>query len=125
MVASMYMQTSLPLEEFLTMRCHALLAIAQYIKIFFPGASYATRQALLIDTEKAEAARKLWRVWGRRMDNVDGSERVTQVLESVVKDMHREITGEAIYIDVVRGWFKHDVLHAIVKINGRFRGSGI
>lgn len=30
-------------------------------------------------------------------------------MESVVKDMRREAIGEAIYVDVVREWFRHEV----------------
>jgi hypothetical protein len=99
----------MPLDEFLNQRCHSLLAIAQYLKSFFPGVSYATRQSLLIDIEKAEAARKLWRIWSKRLDTSDTRERATQILESVVKDMRREATGEAFYVDVVREWFRHEV----------------
>ena len=99
----------MPLEEFLSQRCHSLLAIAQYLKSFFPDVSYTTRQSLLIDAEKAESARKLWRIWGKRLDTTDTHERAIQILESVVKDMRREATGEAIYHDVVREWFRHEV----------------
>lgn len=72
--------------------------------------SYATRQTLLLDAEKANAARQLWRTWGKRLDILDARERATQILETVVKDMHREATGEAVYIEVVREWFKNEVV---------------
>jgi hypothetical protein len=108
MVASKYTQLNLPLEDFLTSRCHSLLAIAQYLKSFFPSVSYATRQTLLLDAEKGEAARQLWKTWGKRLDTFDTHERGTQILESVVKDMRRESTGEAVYVDVVREWFRHE-----------------
>jgi hypothetical protein len=98
----------MPLDEFLSQRCHSLLALAQYLKTFFPEVSYATRQSLLMDAEKAEAVRKLWKIWGRRLDTTDTHERATQILESVVKDMCREATGEAIYHDVVREWLRHE-----------------
>jgi Non-repetitive/WGA-negative nucleoporin C-terminal len=109
MVVSKYAQVGLQLEESLFSRCQSLLALAQYVRAFFPGASYATRQALLIDAEKAEAARQLWQKWGKRLDTLDTHERGTQILESVVKDMRREATGEAVYVDVVREWFKNEV----------------
>jgi len=83
--------------------------LAQYLRTFFPHASYATRQTLLLDAEKAEAVRQLWRAWGKRLDGHDGHERSMHILESVVKDMRREATGEAVYIDVVREWFRHEV----------------
>ena len=110
MVASKYTQITLPLDEFLSARCHSLLAIAQYLKSFFPEVSYATRQSLLLDAEKGEASRQLWRTWSKRLEIMDSHERGTQIMESVVKDMRREATGEAIYIDVVREWFRHEVV---------------
>ena len=79
------------------------------MKSFFPSVSYATRQTLLLDAEKGEAARQLWKTWGKRLDTFDTHERGTQILESVVKDMRRESTGEAVYVDVVREWFRHEV----------------
>ena len=108
-VASKYTQITLPLDEFLSTRCHSLLAIAQYLKSFFPGVSYATRQSLLLDAEKGEASRQLWRTWSKRLEIMDSHERGIQILESVVKDMRREAIGEAIYVDVVREWFRHEV----------------
>lgn len=98
----------LPLEDFLASRSHSLLAIAQYLKSFYPDVSYATRQTLLLDAEKSEAARQLWKTWGKRLDTYDTHERASQILGSVVKDMRRESTGEAIYVDVVREWFRHE-----------------
>lgn len=105
------------MEEFLSSKCQSLLALAQYIESFFPSASYATRQTLLLDAEKAEAARLLWQTWGKRLEVFDSHERVTQVLESVVKDLRREATGEAVYIDVVREWFKNEVMHFCLSAN--------
>jgi len=110
-VVSKYTQVGLGLEDFLLSKCQSLVALAQYLKSFFPSASYATRQTLLLDAEKAEAARLLWQTWGKRLEVFDSHERVTQVLESVVKDLRREATGEAVYIDVVREWFKNEVPH--------------
>jgi Non-repetitive/WGA-negative nucleoporin C-terminal len=106
---SRYTQVGLPLEEFLVSKCRSLIALAQYLKTFFPEVSYATRQALLLDVEKADAARQLWRTWGKRLETHDTHERATQILETVVKDMHREVTGEAVYIDVVKEWFRNEV----------------
>ena len=75
--------------------------------------SYATRQTLLLDAEKGEAVRQLWRTWGKRLDSYNAHERGTQILETVVKDMRREATGEASYTDVVREWFRHEVLTSL------------
>jgi hypothetical protein len=109
MLASKYSQLGLTLEDFLTSKSNTLLALAQYLKTFFPATSYATRQTLLLDAEKAEGVRMLWRAWGKRLDTPDTHERGTQILESVAKDMRREATGEAIYIDVVKEWFRYEV----------------
>jgi hypothetical protein len=65
-----------------------------------------------LDVEKAEAARQLWKTWGKRLETFDTHERGTYILESVVKDMRRETTGEAVYVDVVREWFRHEVSHS-------------
>jgi hypothetical protein len=46
-------------------------------------------------------------------------------MESVVKDMRREATGEAIYIDVVREWFRHEVLNFKRYTEYRLHGLGI
>jgi nuclear pore complex protein Nup133 len=108
-VASKYTQLGLLLEELLAGRCHSLLALAQYLRQFFPEVSFATRQKLLLDAEKAEAARQLWKTWSKRLDSLDTHERGAHILESVVKDMRRETTGEAVYVDVVREWFRHEV----------------
>jgi hypothetical protein len=108
-VVSKYTQLGLPLEDFLISKCHSLLGLAQYLQSFFPDISYATRQTLLLDAEKAEAVRQLWRTWGKRLEAFDTHDRGTQILESVVKDMRREATGEAVYTDVVRDWFRNEV----------------
>ena len=79
--------------------------------------SYATRQTLLLDAEKAEAVRQLWKTWGKRLETFDTHDRGTQVLENVVKDMRREATGEAVYTDVVREWFKNEVAAMNYRIN--------
>ena len=47
---------------------------------------------------------------------MDSHERGTQIMESVVKDMRREAIGEAIYVDVVREWFRHEVPIFFLKI---------
>jgi nuclear pore complex protein Nup133 len=107
-LVSKYTQVGLPLEEFLTSKTQSLVALAHYVQSFFPDVSYATRQHLLLDAEKAEAVRKLWQTWGKRLETYDSHERGTQVLEGVVKDMRREATGEAIYTDVVREWFRNE-----------------
>jgi hypothetical protein len=109
MTVSKYTQLGLPLEEFLLSKCHSLLALAHYLQKFFPDVSYATRQTLLLDAEKAEAVRQLWKTWGKRLENFDTHDRGTQVLETVVKDVRREATGEAIYTDVVRESFRNEV----------------
>lgn len=107
---SKYSQFGLPLEEFLLSKYRSLLALAHYLQNFFPDVSYATRQTLLLDAEKAESVRQLWKTWGKRLETFDTHDRGTQVLETVVKDMRREATGEAIYTDVVREWFRNEVL---------------
>jgi hypothetical protein len=109
MIVSKYTQLGVPLEEFLVSKRRALVGLAQYLKTFFPDVSYATRQTLLLDAEKADAAKQLWKTWGKRLNSLDSHERSTQILETVVKDMHREVTGEAVYIDVVREWFRNEV----------------
>ena len=116
-VVSKYTQVGLPLEEFLLSKCHSLLALAHYLQKFFPDVSYATRQTLLLDAEKAEAIRQLWKTWGKRLETFDTHDRGTQVLENVVKDMRREATGEAVYTDVVREWFKNEVAAMNYRIN--------
>jgi Non-repetitive/WGA-negative nucleoporin C-terminal len=119
MVASRYTQPAQPFEEFLSSRCHSLLALAQYLRTFFPGVSYGTRQNLLLDAEKAKAVQKLWQIWSARLELQETHERGPQIFESVVKDMRREATGEAIYHDVVREWFRNDVLSSYCIINVR------
>ena len=113
MVVSKYTQLGLPLEEFLTTKSHSLVSLAQYLRSFFPNVSYATRQTLLLDAEKAAAVKHLWLTWGKRLEAFDTHERGTQILESVVKDMRREATGEAVYVDVVREWFRNEVSSAM------------
>jgi hypothetical protein len=106
---SKYTQVGLPLEEFLASKTQSLIALAHYIQSFFPDVTYATRQKLLLDAEKAEAVKKLWQTWGKRLETYDTHDRGTHILEGVVKDMRREVTGEAIYTDVVREWFRNEV----------------
>lgn len=107
---SKYTQLGLQLEDFLVTKSQSLVSLAQYLRSFFPTVSYATRQTLLLDAEKAAATKHLWSTWGKRLDTFDAHERGTQILESVVKDMRREATGEAVYVDVVREWFRNEVL---------------
>jgi Non-repetitive/WGA-negative nucleoporin C-terminal len=107
-LVSKYTQVGLPLEEFLASKTQSLVALAHYVQTFFADVSYATRQHLLLDAEKAEAARKLWQTWGKRLETYESHDRGTQILEGVVKDMRREATGEAIYTDVVREWFRNE-----------------
>ena len=106
---SKYTQIVLPLEESLASKTQSLIALAHYIQSFFPDISYATRQRLLSDAEKAEAVRKLWQTWGKRLETYDNHDRGTQILEGVVKEMRREAIGEASYTDVVREWFRKEV----------------
>jgi len=114
MIVSKYTQLGLQLEEFLQSKCHSLLGLAQYLQSFFQDVSYATRQTLLLNAEKAESVQQLWRTWGKRLEAFDTHDRGTQILESVVKDMRREATGEAVYTDVVKEWFRNEVtLHSI------------
>ena len=108
-VASKYTQLGLPLEDFLATKSQSLVSLAQYLRSFFPSVSYATRQTLVLDAEKAAATKHLWLSWGKRLETFDTHERGTQILESVVKDMRREATGEAVYVDVVREWFRNGV----------------
>ena len=114
---SKYSQFGLPLEEFLLSKYRSLLALAHYLQNFFPDVSYATRQTLLLDAEKAESVRQLWKIWGKRLETFDTHDRGTQVLETVVKDMRREATGEAIYTDVVREWFRNEVPTLSYQVN--------
>ena len=97
------------MEESLGSKTQSLIALAHYIQSFFPQVSYATRQRLLLDAEKAEAVRKLWQTWGKRLETYDNHDRGTHILEGVVKEMRRETIGEASYTDVVREWFRNEV----------------
>jgi hypothetical protein len=59
------------------------------------------------------------------MESVDTHERGMHILESVAKDMRREATGEAIYIDVVKEWFRYEVYFFAYTIDFRLQRSEI
>jgi len=124
-IVSKYTQPGLSLDDILQSKCLSLLALGHYLQKFFPDVSYATRQTLLIDSEKAEAVRQLWRTWGKRLEIFDPHERGTHILESVVKDMRREATGEAVYTDVVKEWFKREVIGTDYWVDYRLLKLGI